>query len=514
MTQTVKPNFSNNNINAQQKAYIYAGSATEPELDNNTAICDMPDYEFKEKSYVESDDDNNIYEGDGCIVSEIGEMVESEEAPIHSISDAVRENQADFIKTINEATREDGSTIVEKASPTIGKAVSSAIDNIIQKIKKKLTKKYNKYNGDNHSIPLPKYDHAETIITPESYPYGPEGEVVIPGYEKTSYYDKDGNLIGTLKNGIYTKIDTYDNYSKKSYYRYDEETNSLMPFSPYDDDNINSRQYGGNQNVLSQLGRIVSKETDFYLQEMQKIAPEDSFDTSFEATKFYNQYAKFLPYSCGYISACNTIFTNYIGREDEFKQAFGYPMYAFNENTGEIDYNYEQLEVQFFNYVNGEKIKNLIETDNAVFANGRVEDKNGEVVYLGYDMKDFENFAADHGVDCQTTTYKVNIDRTSENEKNINKALKEAYLKNDSIILTTGGYDLYDVSGNLVCEGGGGHSMQLVGFNDKGQPIVSSWGEKFIIDVNGESGGHNEVDYLELNFTAVNFDNFDNNDKK
>ena len=48
--------------------------------------------------------------------------------------------------------------------------------------------------------------------------------------------------------------------------------------------------------------------------------------------------------------------------------------------------------------------------------------------------------------------------------------------------------------------------MQLVGFTDDGKPIVSSWGKKFIADLNGEEGGNDEVDYLGLIYTAVNYD--------
>ena len=239
---------------------------------------------------------------------------------------------------------------------------------------------------------------------------------------------------------------------------------------------------------------------------MEKVAPRGEFSSDEEQFRFKQKYADFLTYSCGYISASNGIFSNYIGREDEFQETFGFPMYTINSVTGIVDYNYEKLELQFFNYVNGDKIKDIIKSDDYVFANGRVEDTKGNVIYLGYDMKDYENFLKDRGVNCQTQTIPIVTNRTNQNEKGINKELRRAYLDNDCIILTAGGYDLYDENGNLFYEGGGGHSMQLVGFTDDGKPIVSSWGRKFVADLNGEKGGNNDVEYLDLYYTAVNYD--------
>ena len=510
MTQVVKPNFSNSKINANQKSYNYTGSVSETNLQNNTAIFDMSDYELKDKTYVDNTNSDHVYETSGNNVSAIEGIVNNEEKKSTTISDAVRENQEDVIRIIKEATKGDGLPINKKQTVKIGKTLKNIIREITNKIKKRIMKKYNKYNGDNYSIPFPKYAYSKDEVIPDYYPYGPDGEVVVPGYSKTSYYDKDGTLVGYLISGIYTKIDT-----KKTQvllelvknYRYDKDTGTLRPISIFDEENIASSQYGGNQNILDNMNMGDQKDYTFFRQEMQGIAPYENFESKKEAHEYYKEYAKFLPYSCGYISATNTIFANYIGREEEFAKHFGFPMYTIDKATGAVEYNYEQLELQFFNYVNGDKIKNIIANGGANFVNGHVEDKNGEKIYLGYDMQDFENFAADHGVNCKTQSYNINLNYTSENEKDVNKILRKAYLNNDSIILSAGGYDLYDESGKLVYEGGGSHSMQLVGFNEKGQPIVSSWGEKFILDANGEAGGNNEVDYLGLAFTTVNFDN-------
>lgn len=50
------------------------------------------------------------------------------------------------------------------------------------------------------------------------------------------------------------------------------------------------------------------------------------------------------------------------------------------------------------------------------------------------------------------------------------------------VTILAGNFNLYDMNGNMIHSNVGGHFMTLMGFTEDGKYIVSSWGEKYIMD--------------------------------
>ena len=61
-------------------------------------------------------------------------------------------------------------------------------------------------------------------------------------------------------------------------------------------------------------------------------------------------------------------------------------------------------------------------------------------------------------------------------------------------MISVQGYDMYDEDGNLFLEEVPCHAMEIVDFTEDGKPIVSSWGNRYTLDINGEAGGLEELD--------------------
>lgn len=81
----------------------------------------------------------------------------------------------------------------------------------------------------------------------------------------------------------------------------------------------------------------------------------------------------------------------------------------------------------------------------------------------------------------------------------INRFLRRANVKYESVIVGAGEYDLYDMEDNLIYDNGGGHAMMITDFTEDGYPIVSSWGKKYKLDVRGNPMGWATI-------SKVNFD--------
>ena len=141
----------------------------------------------------------------------------------------------------------------------------------------------------------------------------------------------------------------YSSDGKIIYRRYDEETYEYKPISIFDEENRKSFQYGGDQETfVNNFEKLIKDERIW--NEMQKYFPVSSFGSYDKAMFFYKRYFEFIFDSgCGYVAAVDRIFKEFEGREEEFEQVFGYPMYTVDD-VGNIDFNYEILSLEFFNY--------------------------------------------------------------------------------------------------------------------------------------------------------------------
>lgn len=174
---------------------------------------------------------------------------------------------------------------------------------------------------------------------------------------------------------------------------------------------------------------------------------------------------------CGYVALINTIFDQYIGREEEFEKTFGFPMYR----DGELNYN--ELLVDFYSATDNHK-KDSSGKDY-IDANEDPSATKGKGTTLNKREYRWEMYLEDHGV-------KVDV----KNEVNITQENFDTY-KNEGGVIVRIEYDyMYwrDENGNMV-RGylDGGHAMTVTGFTEDGMLIVSSWGKEYYIypDANG-----------------------------
>ena len=285
---------------------------------------------------------------------------------------------------------------------------------------------------------------------------------------------------------------------KNGYYFSDGHiTSATLSPSIFRRNNLENNQYGGNQSVFSNNFEDVLNNPD-----IMKILRENFSDATMEDYELYLK--KLSSCGCGYTAEVNSIFEIYEGREEEFYNKFGLSMYTIDVD-GNVDYNYEPLIVGFFTYIWKEKKNMSIEE-----IYGNIKEKSGDDASL---TGENSTGATGAGVDIQKDFSKYLYDKFDikfhldfeNSDKNIfeNNFTIEDYNRimsehpNSEIFLSTDGYSLYYINddgtrGNPYTEDGRKHAMIIVGVENN-ELIVSSWGNKYIIDV---SNLDNEDDWL------------------
>lgn len=310
------------------------------------------------------------------------------------------------------------------------------------------------------------------------------------------YYDENNELIGIMyKNNIYA----YYSDGKYIYKRYDPKTDTYKNISIFDEENDQFGQYGANQGVFEYNFDDLINHSMIW-DEMQKYYPLDSFDSVDEAMDFYERYFQVIcDTGCGYAAATNIIFMEYEGREDEFYETFGFPMYGINREKGAIVFNYPAMMLKYFNYCWAGKYS-IEEMEKGVDIADNIEDFfRTDAVSTAADLRNFDDFLRDeYGIECTSDTDKVNqFTHFSSDEKILNK-FNEQLNENDYLVYSGDNWDLYTMDGELYTESGGGHYLIILGSTEDGQLIVSSWGNKYIVDVKGKKNGRYRL-------TKVNF---------
>ena len=163
---------------------------------------------------------------------------------------------------------------------------------------------------------------------------------------------------------------------------------------------------------------------------------------------------------CGYVALCNTIFWEFVGREEEFEEIFGFPMYK----DGDLNYNAIIVDL----YCDKDK-----------------KSKSGTNIPERKDI--WEDYLAEHGIDVNVECY---IDVTTDNYNDI--------ADKGQIIVAIEPCILEDEAGNTVFKANGGHAMTVTGVTEDGRFIVSSWGKRYYIDP--------DTDYNRLQFQQVRYD--------
>ncbi len=262
---------------------------------------------------------------------------------------------------------------------------------------------------------------------------------------------------------------------------------NLEAISIFDNDNLYSKQYGGDQGdfrdntyELLQDPLIINRLKEYY--------PDASMED-------YHLYlCKLNTCGCGYTALVNTVFNEYKGREAEFEQKFGYPMYTVNSD-GDVDYNYEYMILDYYNYIWGNSEYSIQElygnvTYNAIdgaisgeFNTGKaggtsqeIYDKFSEFLKVKYN----QNATCLDPVASYTGEYQDNLD--ANNIVDIYKSIINNG-KNNQVMLWSEGYNLYDMYGNLSYYDGGSHAMYITGVTSDNKFTVSSWGNEYIVDL-------------------------------
>lgn len=271
-------------------------------------------------------------------------------------------------------------------------------------------------------------------------------------------YDNSGNLLSSchLENGIFVNINCYDQKNKLSY----QYGSSQMDFTYHTDE-------------LLQDPIILSKLKETYP------------DASMEQYELYLK--KICNTGCGYAVLVNTIFNEYTGREDEFYNIFGFDMYKI-DTDGKLDYNYEYLILDYFNYAWSYKydIEELIadvsdeSTDLAL---------SGEeiIVQTGTDDYSLNGLFDKYMFKRYNIELESNLELFENDEDCINKCKELIKNGHDNIYIVGKGFDLIstkeDTEEPIRHRDIGAHAMSVTGINKDGNLIVSSWGEEYIIDL-------------------------------
>ena len=306
-------------------------------------------------------------------------------------------------------------------------------------------------------------------------------------------YDDNNNVLGYFFNDSNLYYDMIDD----TYKRFNEDTQSFENISIFDEENLPSSQFGADQGSFDYNFTKLIRDP-YILEELYNYFPISSFDSYADALDFYDKYFLTICESgCGYAAATNVIFKEYEGREKEFEETFGFPMYTVDD-FGNIDFNYEVMMLKIFNYTwardnSGEDIlKENVKRDFLHIFSG-----------LSYDFVNFDDFMKEYGVECTSKEDPCNRFAFWGNDEKNKIIQKELFEKNDYLAYGGSGYDLYTMDGERVCVNGGGHFVLIIGFTDDGMPIVSSWGERYILDIRGDDLKFLQDD--DYRYSTVNF---------
>lgn len=228
--------------------------------------------------------------------------------------------------------------------------------------------------------------------------------------------------------------------------------------------------YGGDQ------GSPMRETDPDIIQEMYDIIRGNNPDVVLSDAQLERYLKKANSEGCGYVALTNSIMGEFTGREEEFEEIFGYPMYTEDGNL-----NFDMLFIDLYSSMdNVDRETGAIDfyDDYDVNIDGKREDYDywNDVTGSGsnqFDRKYYlENFMTEHGVsaDVQTDAFVdiYNYDNISDSGKDVIIAFRNG--------------NLYYEDGSVAQKIEGGHAMVVTGVTDDGRMIVSSWGEKYYIN--------------------------------
>lgn len=212
--------------------------------------------------------------------------------------------------------------------------------------------------------------------------------------------------------------------------------------------------YGGNQSQASRKFVVGSSEFNQMAAIARKYDKYSEYSDA-EIDQLIDTAAKT---GCAYIAMVNTVFDRFVGREDEFEEAFGYPMYMNG------DLNYSSVFLDFYCYSDLERGIHREERETR-----------------------WENFCAERNIDVEV-----------QNQPFMDKETFDSYRGKDiHVNIQTGKFNLLDMEGRTVYRNVGYHAMCVTDITDDGRVMVSSWGSQYYIDPDnfGENVLYQIVEY-------------------
>ena len=285
---------------------------------------------------------------------------------------------------------------------------------------------------------------------------------------------KDGSVTHIIE-GTNTFICGEDKDGNFNYAYHMEEDGSLTNIDIYGSYTKVNGQFGGNQTDLERNSWSLL-ENDALMAELER---------SFPGTTWCEKasYLQEISHSaCGFTGEVNSIFSKYVGHEKEFKEKFGYDMYKIDCN-GNLDFNYENMIVGYYDYYLTKKNGNNIYNAKAN-ADGFYPDATQE----------FSNYLSEnYGISSVAENYLTDEDRENGNSISrietkddiLNVYRSYAEQGKDNIMIGSWGYHLRDYDTGATTyysRDGDGHAMTVLG-EENGNLIVTSWGEKYILDL-------------------------------
>ncbi|MDO4617058.1 MAG: hypothetical protein Q4B03_06335 [Lachnospiraceae bacterium] len=264
---------------------------------------------------------------------------------------------------------------------------------------------------------------------------------------------------GIIAAGLLASLYAYTQYDKKK--KQENIENSRPRYSVdsvvFDEDG----SFGGNQGAPQKL-RGAAKKSVYAI-----------------VRKYYRnmsdwEIAKFLKVlnseGCSYVASVNTIFAAYQGRESEFEQTFGIPMYR------DGDLNFNELLVDFY-----------CQTDNH---------------YMNENGFDYYDISDDPGADWEEQHYRLEK-YLSDHDAYVHTSFENITPKNFSKYAENGYVILHYSEGTIRnADGtayqslkGVGHAMTITGVTTDGRFIVSSWGKTYYIDPSEGNCGFSYYQY-------------------
>ena len=311
---------------------------------------------------------------------------------------------------------------------------------------------------------------------------------------KKVLYFKDGSSIEVYNNVIYGK-----NANGNINFGYNiNENNELSNISLFDVNNIYSLQYGGRQAAFRDSTDVLLSDPLIY-DELEKTFPGSSYQQK------YNYLNSIAGVCCGSVAVANSTFQEYEGREEEFRNTFGFDMYSVDAN-GNRNYNWELMTLKFYDYswikengwtiydyYNDPSVKGFYSNHTTSFENFmrdeygiNVENKH----YVDDELGTYSTETGNNGVTNDTTLF-------YDNDSAIQAYNKIMESNPDSVTINATYYRLVNKndSSDVFYSPNSSHAMTILGVENN-QLVVSSFGKQYYIDFNNtEYVDFNVIDY-------------------